>query len=125
MKPKKCIICNEWFSPRFKTTEKCCSLQCEIEHKSNLEIKRKQYKPKPVSAKRLQQNKEYTKTRLQFISENELCERCRKPADEIHHKAGRNGERLNNVNDFMSVCAPCHRWIHLNPKESREKGWLL
>jgi len=125
MKPKKCIICNDWFSPKFKTTDRCCSSQCEIEHKTNLAVKRKQYNPKQVSAKRLQQNKEYTKTRLQFISENELCERCRKPADEIHHKAGRNGERLNNVNDFMSVCAPCHRWIHLNPKESREAGWLL
>lgn len=77
-----------------------------------------------VSKKRAEQNKEYTKTRLQFISENELCERCGKPADEIHHKAGRNGERLNDVKGFMSVCRGCHQWIHAHPKESREAGWL-
>jgi hypothetical protein len=77
-----------------------------------------------VSKKRAEQNKEYSKTRLQFISEHEICERCKRPADEIHHKAGRNGDRLNDVRDFMSVCRPCHQWIHANPKESREAGWL-
>lgn len=26
MKPKKCTICNQWFTPRYKTTEKACSI---------------------------------------------------------------------------------------------------
>ncbi len=40
MKPKKCIICTEWFSPRFKTTEKCCSVSCAITHATNLREKK-------------------------------------------------------------------------------------
>lgn len=79
---------------------------------------------KKVSNKRAKQNAEYSKIRLQFLDENLYCEICRKPADEIHHKAGRNGDRLNNVQDFMSVCRPCHQYIHANPAESRNKGWL-
>mgnify|MGYP003508466676 FL=1 len=40
MKPKKCIICSEWFSPRFKTTEKACSISCAITHATNLREKK-------------------------------------------------------------------------------------
>ncbi len=38
---------------------------------------------------------------------------------------GRNGERLLDVDYFMAVCRDCHQYIHNNPKESREKGWLI
>ena len=40
MKPKKCTICNEWFTPRYKTTEKCCGVQCAITHATNLREKK-------------------------------------------------------------------------------------
>jgi hypothetical protein len=36
MKPKKCIICNDWFTPKYKTTEKACSISCAITHATNL-----------------------------------------------------------------------------------------
>lgn len=77
-----------------------------------------------ISKKRARQLEEYSKVRLQFVSDHELCERCGKPADEVHHKGGRSGERINDVKDFMSICRPCHIFVHNNPKISREKGWL-
>lgn len=77
-----------------------------------------------VSLKRQQQNKEYKIIRDKFMQENPRCERCGAPATENHHKNGRNGLRLLDVNYFMAVCRNCHRWIHEHPKESREKGWL-
>lgn len=40
MKPKKCCICNEWFTPRYKTTKKCCGVQCAITHATNLREKK-------------------------------------------------------------------------------------
>jgi hypothetical protein len=36
MKPKKCCICNDWFTPKYKTTEKACSISCAITHATNL-----------------------------------------------------------------------------------------
>jgi len=78
-----------------------------------------------VSLKRQQQNKQYKIIRDKFMQENPKCERCGAPATENHHKNGRNGLRLLDVNYFMAVCRNCHRWIHEHPKESREKGWLI
>jgi len=127
-KQRTCLLksCSKKFTP-LRSTDKVCSKLCDIKYSAE---KRKPIKKKPVkiaavSKKRSEQNKEYTKTRLQFLSENFLCQRCFKSADEIHHKAGRTGERLNDVKDFMVVCRTCHQYIHEHPAESREKGWLL
>lgn len=40
MKPKKCCICNDWFTPKYKTTEKACSISCAITHATNLREKK-------------------------------------------------------------------------------------
>ena len=40
MKPKKCIVCTEWFTPKYKTTEKCCGISCAITHATNLREKK-------------------------------------------------------------------------------------
>lgn len=84
----------------------------------------KQKPIKKVSSKRAEQNKTYKMVRAMFLNDNYYCQRCRRPASEIHHKAGRNGERLNDVHNFMSVCRDCHQYIHAHPQESRQNGWL-
>ena len=78
-----------------------------------------------VSKKRAEQNRKYKKIRDQFMEENPDCERCGNYATEIHHKNGRNGERLLDSDYFMAICRNCHRYIHEHPKEAREKGWLI
>lgn len=78
-----------------------------------------------VSKKRAEQNRAYKKVRDQFMESNPFCERCGNFSTDNHHKNGRNGERLLDVDYFMSVCRSCHIYIHENPKESREKGWLI
>jgi len=78
------------------------------------------------SKKRAAQNRQYKKLRAEYLEENQNCERCiNTPAAEIHHKAGRNGERLLFVPHFMAVCRNCHLYIHANPMESYERGWLI
>lgn len=123
----RCKVCKGAFIPTYFLQKDCGSTECK-QNLKRLKVKDKTTKPKKsiktISDKRKAQNKDYGKIRLQFLSDHFLCERCQKPADEIHHKAGRNGERLNNVSDFMSVCRSCHKYIHDNPVESRKKGWL-
>jgi len=80
---------------------------------------------KPVSKKRAKQNKVYSAVRLEYLQHNPLCERCGKKADQIHHKKGRFGERLNDKDFFMAVCMTCHNWIHSNSIEAYSKGYLL
>lgn len=79
-----------------------------------------------TSKKRTQQTKEYNKKRAEYLHNTPLCERCGPQfATEVHHKAGRNGERLIDSRYFMAVCRSCHEYIHNNPNESYKKGWLL
>jgi ribosomal protein S27AE len=80
---------------------------------------------KKVSDKRKAQNKAYKAVRDKFMLDNPICERCGGKSMENHHKNGRNGERLTDVTYFMAVCRDCHVWIHAQPKEAREVGWLI
>lgn len=43
---------------------------------------------------------------------------------DIHHVAGRIGEKLNDSNDWLAACREQHEWIHNNPKEARALGVL-
>ena len=78
-----------------------------------------------VSKKRAEQNKQYKVVRDQFMQDNPNCERCGRMATENHHKNGRNGLRLLDVNYFMAVCRTCHVLIHETPNLSRAEGWLI
>jgi len=82
-------------------------------------------KIKPISDRKAEQLKIYRKERDSYLKEIDKCERCGIEASEIHHKNGRTNERLYDSNFFMSSCRPCHNWIHANPKEAREQGYLI
>jgi len=116
----RCHICNIKFKPVYFLQKNCGSDECKTEYN-------KQNKPKrinQVSKKRSKQNAEYLKEREKFMSKNPLCQICKKKSTEVHHIEKRNGERLTNVSNFMAVCRSCHLDIHLNPIESRKKGFL-
>jgi hypothetical protein len=107
---------------------------------------------KPVSAKRARLNKVYSALRKKFLAEHPWCEffleergwdegvvnelgvvsnhgtlfcpvKVPRSAD-VHHKKGR-GRYLLDTSTWMAVSREGHLWIHANPKESYEKGYML
>lgn len=97
---------------------------------------------KPASDKRQRLRKIYASIRNRMLTENRVCPvcleifgesvRCR----EIHHIMGRTGYSseimkrmeiplLIDEKYLLAVSGKGHRWIHDNPKEATEKGWLI
>jgi hypothetical protein len=116
----RCEICKTKFK-QVRFLQKTCSAECEKEFRNDNPFKKISNK----SEKRKIQEKIYKDVRKIYLSNNPKCE-CDKShtATEIHHINGRNGDRLNDINYFLSVCRLCHSWIHENPKEARKKEWL-
>jgi len=48
-----------------------------------------------------------------------------KIATQIHHRRGRFGDRLNEVEFFLAVCFECHIKIHMNPAWAYAKDYLV
>ena len=79
-----------------------------------------------VSAKRKGQNEVYKDVREKFLTNNPVCQVCKcKMASQVHHRRGRFGDRLNEVEFFMAVCFECHHWIHHNPQIAYAKDYLV
>lgn len=49
---------------------------------------------------------------------------CEEATSDVHHTDGRAGLLLFDVRHFLSVCRPCHDWIHAHPAEAAQRGWL-
>jgi len=94
------------------------------EYKKSNKFK-KEHRLRKVSIKRAKQLREYKKIRETYLRLNPNCEICKRAATEIHHKSGRNGERLNDISKFMAICRTCHTWVHNNPQQSRNKNWII
>ena len=139
---RKCNCCREPFFPIKNLFQKYClkKQKCKDANKEWLakeqQKKNERSKNKPkyilkktplnrISKKRAKQNKEYEVLEKQFKKDNPKCEICPKPTKDLHHKNGRNGDRLTDPAYFMAVCRAHHNWIHLNTEESRKKGWLI
>jgi hypothetical protein len=58
-----------------------------------------------------------------------MCEaatmRCVGPAGQVHHRKGRDGDLVDNVDYLIAVCYACHDYIHSHPHESYERGWMI
>lgn len=54
-----------------------------------------------------------------------LCERCcERLATDIHHKKGRLGALLTDLNHFAALCTQCHYWVEHNRTAAIQEGWL-
>lgn len=126
-KEKKCAVCTKKFTPRYTTTERTCSWQCEKFRQAEKQKERERPKRKtlsPVSEKRMKQLAEYRDKRPEFLKEKR-CPVTGGAATEVHHMDGREGERLLDFSKCIAVSRDGHRWIHEHPAEAREKGWLV
>jgi hypothetical protein len=117
MKIKQCP-CGSNFVP-FQSTDKYCSPQCAYKYGKPI---------KKVSDKRREQNEQYSIQRKEFLAlpDNKFCPVYpKKRTTEVHHMNGRTGDRLLDQEYWLAVSREGHQWIHLNPEEAREKGWLV
>ena len=77
-----------------------------------------------VSKKTSKLKAKYLKERIEFL-DGKICPIKGRPATEIHHKDGREYERLINKEMWLAVTREGHDKIHANPKWAREKGYLI
>jgi 5-methylcytosine-specific restriction endonuclease McrA len=64
--------------------------------------------------------------REKFLGNNPVCQVCGgKMASQVHHRRGRFGDRLNEVEFFLAVCFECHHRIHHNPSWAYAKDYLI
>jgi hypothetical protein len=65
------------------------------------------------------QLKKYSKLREAFFKKHPMCSAklpgCSGKSCDIHHSRGR-GIYFLDVSTWISVCRPCHDFLHLNPK---------
>jgi len=75
------------------------------------------------SLKRQQENRRYTKLRLDYLKDHPYCEAevqcCGLLATDIHHKKGR-GVLLNATQYWLAVCRTCHDWVESHPNQAKE-----
>lgn len=87
--------------------------------------KKRMPKVTPKRAKRLGF---YRILRKGFLGANQDCQAkfacCSGRASQVHHKASRVGDKLNDTRDFLAICAPCHLYLHAHPKQARALGLL-
>lgn len=132
MKVKICDICGQekpiWKSSGTGGLKYCKSCWSCHSSKDNTQ---KPTKPIPrVSAKRAKKDAEYSKLRQRYLTEHPLCmikvNGCTHTATDIHHTyAGANRDAFYLVQStWKGVCRNCHDWVHGNPAEARELGYL-
>jgi len=89
----------------------------------------KKHKLRSISKKQKERLKEYAKRRKAYLSEHTQCEvyDCNNKSTHIHHKKGRFGDRLNDIDYFMAVCNNCHpKRIHeTDVSWAKKMGYLL
>jgi hypothetical protein len=86
-------------------------------------------KPIPkVSKKRQIQNLQYSVLRTEFLGkkENQICPITKQQTIEVHHTyCGKDRAKYYlDVSTWLAVSRDGHNWIHNNPKEARELGFL-
>ena len=80
-----------------------------------------------VSEKRAGELKEYYKLRQEYLIAFPCCEveDCHLKVVDIHHMAGKENGRLNDVAHFMAVCRKHHNHIHDDTVNAKSKGYSV
>ena len=119
--------CDKTFK-QYNSLQKYCSPGCQNKNrKVNLKLK-PLYKIPKVSEKRKIDDLKYRVLRIEFLGkmENKTCPITKWPATEIHHTyCGKDRSKYYlDTSTWLAVSRDGHNWIHDNPKEARELGYL-
>lgn len=109
-----------------RDTKLCAS--CSHEDRKADRAQPKVVKPvKKVTEKRSKQNQEYAKLRKEYLEVYPVCEvvECHNKAKEIHHMAGREGDKLTDPDNFLAVCPSCHHKITVDSAWAIEQGYSI
>lgn len=80
---------------------------------------------KPISDKRRAQMRQYSTLRRKFLSQHPVCEICESARSwEIHHRGGRTGKRLLEVEEWLALCSRCHADVHAHGAKARVNGFM-
>lgn len=78
----------------------------------------------PVSDKQATRLREYRKKRDEYLKENPTCAKCGSSRNiTLQHLAGREGSLLTDVNNFMTLCLPCHQWATEFTNDAINQGY--
>jgi hypothetical protein len=82
-----------------------------------------------VSSRRAVEMARYYELRRVYLALHPFCQiraaGCQGRSRDVHHRAGRYGSLLCNVNFWMALCRSCHDFVHDNPAIARKFGYLL
>lgn len=121
-KLKVCKECGTEFR-QYTSFTKC---KCRISVPKPKETKK--YVIPKVSDKRKIENLKYSVLRIEFLGkkENQICPITGQQAIEVHHTyCGKDrAKHYLDVSTWLAVSRDGHNWIHNNPKEARELGFL-
>lgn len=101
-----------------------CKNHLYLFDKPKTKVKKARQKIKQVSSKRARENQAYTVLKRMYMEQHPDCEKCGSVATDLHHKALR-GKYFLDSTTYASLCRPCHDWVHNNPKQAMEDGWLI
>ena len=66
----------------------------------------------------------YRRLKGEFMAVHRHCAGCGGAATEVHHVRGRVGPLLLDTTYWLAMCAGCHRWVHENINEARERNLI-
>lgn len=119
-KLKKCKQCGKEFK-QYNSLMKCPCIGMVLKTPKRSPIKK-------VSDKRKVKDLQYYALRKVFLEkpENQTCPITGQQTVEVHHKfSGKDRDKYYlDVTTWLAVSRDGHNWIHENPKEAREKGYL-
>ena len=85
----------------------------------------------PVSRKGSARRRAYNDLRDEVYERSKgRCEVGASPActgqcEQVHHKQGRQGDRLTDLSKMVGICHKCHEFIGLYPALAYDRGWML
>jgi hypothetical protein len=76
-----------------------------------------------ISSRRLDEQKIYSVRHPLFLRENPDCQRCGRPAQCIHHWAGRRSNFLREET-WRASCYGCNDFAKQHPQQARDEKWI-
>lgn len=128
---KQCNGCNKYLpiyknetvdGIRYRLCKYCATAK-------TIKLKPNAHQIKKRSEKKKIEDRVYTILNKKYLKDHERCEinsaSCTSVATEVHHTAYRTGTNYLDTDTWKASCRACHKWIHSNPKEARDLGFLI